>query len=381
MTPMPRRPIAAARLVATWPLVLALGLMAPGMAAAEDTPYAVDKLVVDATAKDAVAAKAMALGEAEARAVRIVLKRLVAFADYAQLPDLSQDDVEGMVRNVSFRREQNSTTRYLATLNVNINEQAVKQLLAGYNLPYSEARGPRIAILPVVFEGDAVKRDGAGGWRQAWAELDLANGMVPADLVELRPSLDAPTLKAILAGNAAAYARVKSEYGDTPLVIAVGEGLKGGKFAIRLVGADGVGEINFGRADTVQGGDFKTAAQDAAATGFGVLENRWKIMQSAPSAPQQASRGEGEPGVAPEGEPARNVVAVVEFTGLKEWQDIRSRLMNVAGVQGLEVNSLSARTASVTFDYAGSLGRLQKDLDQYGFAFENRADNFVIRTR
>jgi hypothetical protein len=71
----------------------------------------------------------------------------------------------------------------------------------------------------------------------------------------------------------------------------------------------------------------------------------------------------------------------VEFTGLKEWQDIRSRLMNVAGVQGLEVNSLSARTASVTFDYAGSLGRLQKDLDQYGFAFENRADNFVIRTR
>ena len=43
--------------------------------------------------------------------------------------------------------------------------------------------------------------------------------------------------------------------------------------------------------------------------------------------------------------------------------------MQVAGIQALEVNSLSARAASITFDYAGSLGRLQKELDQNGFVF------------
>jgi hypothetical protein len=72
---------------------------------------------------------------------------------------------------------------------------------------------------------------------------------------------------------------------------------------------------------------------------------------------------------------------VVPFSGLKEWQDIRARLVHVPGIQGLEVNSLSPRMASITFDYAGSLGLLQKVLGDYGFAFENRDENFVLRPR
>ncbi|HAN64551.1 MAG TPA: hypothetical protein DCQ79_11970 [Rhizobiales bacterium] len=72
---------------------------------------------------------------------------------------------------------------------------------------------------------------------------------------------------------------------------------------------------------------------------------------------------------------------MVEFSGLKDWQDIRGRLMNVAGIQALEVNSLSARTASITFDYAGSLDRLQTVLNQSGFRLEDRDGNFVLSTR
>jgi hypothetical protein len=362
--------------------LLLLAVSVPG-AAQEYAPYTAAKLRVDASAKDAVAAKEEAMAEAEAHAVEIVLRRLVPFAAQAQLPDLSQDDVEGLVYNVSFRGEQNSTTRYIATLDIVLNKEAVKQLLAKYKLSYSDARGPKIAVVPLVLEGEAVKRDGAGGWREAWANLDLAHSMVPADLVEPRRDLDAATVQALLAGNNQIYAQLKQQYGGDPLVVAVGEALPGGEFGMRLVGADGVGRINFGRIDTVQGSDIKLAAADAAADALGVLENRWKVMQSAPSTPEQASREEGKPAPngEPQGEPERNVVAVVEFAGLKEWQNIRACLMNVPGLQGLEVNALSARTASVTFDYAGSIGRLQKELDQIGFVFENREDNFVIRAR
>jgi hypothetical protein len=376
--------------VAATATLLALGtaLGAGGAARADDNLYAVAKIAVDITAKDAVVAKETGMAQAEEQAVRTVLKRLLPPEAYAQLPELSQDDIEGMVLNVSFRGEQNSTTRYIATLDVNLNEAAVKQLLAAYSLPYNEARAPRIKILPVVFEGDAVKREGGSGWRQAWTTLDFANSVTPADLVELRPSLDGPTLEAILAGDKAAYAKFQGEYGDAPLVIAVGEGAAG-SFTTRLVGADSVGEINFGQTDKMQG-DIKTAARDAAVFSLGVLENRWKVMQSGGQSgagqagaggPQQARGEEGGAPATPQGEPERNVVAVVEFSGLKEWQDIRSKLVNVAGIEGLEVNALSARTASVTFDYAGSLGRLQKELDRSGFVFENRADNFVIRAR
>jgi hypothetical protein len=84
---------------------------------------------------------------------------------------------------------------------------------------------------------------------------------------------------------------------------------------------------------------------------------------------------------APQAEPGRLVTALVQFGGLKEWQEIRGRLAQVPGLRDLEVNSLSARTASITFDYAGSLGRLQKVLADSGFSFENREENFVLRVR
>ena len=87
------------------------------------------------------------------------------------------------------------------------------------------------------------------------------------------------------------------------------------------------------------------------------------------------------PKAAPQGEPGRLVTAVVQFGGLKEWQQIRGRLVQVPGVRDLEVNSLSARTASITFDYAGSLGHLQQVLGQSGFSFENREEAFVLRAR
>jgi hypothetical protein len=89
-----------------------------------------------------------------------------------------------------------------------------------------------------------------------------------------------------------------------------------------------------------------------------------------------------QPGTAaPQGEVPRNVAAQVEFSGLKEWQDIRGRLTNVAGIRSLEVNSLSARGAAITFDYAGPLERLQQDLGQNGFVFGEREGIFVLRSR
>jgi hypothetical protein len=291
-----------------------------------------------------------------------------------------------MVNGVSIRTEQNSTTRYIATLDVSVNEQAIKQLLQDTGIPYSEERAPPISLLPVVIAGDRVTSEGSEGWRQAWEALDLSHSMTPATVLRPRQGLDVATVRAVLAGDAQALAVMQGDYGYGPLVIAVGEATKG-EFVTRLAGADGVGAINFGRSDKI-GGDAKAAAREAAATAFAIIENRWKVSRSgevpatevnyAPGTePAPAAAGAG----APPAEVPRNVVAQVQFSGLKDWQDIRGRLMNVAGIQALEVNSLSARAASITFDYAGSLGRLQKELDQNGFVFGESEGTFVLRSR
>jgi hypothetical protein len=376
-----KRSARAASLLILLPL-FSLANLFGGAAQAADSLYEVAKLSVDTTAADAVAARKMGMAEAEMRAVKIVLQRLVPLSAQELLPELSQEDVEGLVNGVSIRKEQNSTTRYIATLDVSVNEQGIKQLLQDQGIPYGEGRAPSISILPLVIAGGSVTGGGGDVWRQAWEDLDLTHSMTPATILRPRPNLGLETVKAVLAGDAQVLESMQADYGYGPLVIAVGETVNG-EFVTRLAGADSVGAINFGRRDAL-GGDAKAAALSAAATAFAIIENRWKVTQFGETPTTEVKSEEGtEPGAGspPKGEVPRNVVAEVEFSGLKDWQDMRGRLMNVAGIQALEVNSLSARAASITFDYAGSLGRLQKELDQNGFVFDEREGTFVLRSR
>lgn len=351
-------------------------------AQADDTPYTTSKLVVDVTAKNAVAAKTNALAEAEKVGLNRVLRRVVPFSFYSKLPDLQPEQIEGLVNDLSIRKEQYSTTRYMATLDISFNESGVKQFIASLGLPLSEERAPMISILPVVIEGNQVKSAGNDGWRQAWLDLDLTHGLTPANVLQARPGLEAGTVRAVLAGDASAFASLQGDYGSAPLVIAVGQAVDGDQFITRLAGTDGVGRINYGRSDKLNGEAPKTAAKDAAAFAYAVLEDRWKATRAPLETVEPARYEKGMPPQgAPQGEPGRLVTAVVEFAGLKQWQDIRARLAHVPGIRTLDVNSLSARTASITFGYAGSLGRLQKVLAESGFSFENGEENFVLRVR
>ena len=379
------------RLVRRLSLFALLGLAGVGLgaegAAAADSLYDVAKVTVDTSAKDAVAARKTGMAQAEMRAMNILLDRLVSRSVREQLPAFPHEEIEDLVSGVAVRKEQTSTTRYIATLDVRFNEYAVKQYLADNAIPFSEERAPSISILPLMLAGDSVTSEGQVGWRQAWENLDISHAVTPGTILRPRPDLAAATVKAALAGDAEALAALQSAYGYGGLVVAVGE-VKGDTFATQLVGEDGTGAINVSQSEAV-GGDAKMAAQKAAAAALATLEERWKATRSGaavPGVPAEATYEEAPPSGAEEtpGVPAevpRNVVALVEFTGLRDWQQIRSRLTQIAGLQTLEVNSLSARGASVTFDFAGSLDRLQTALGQNGFALEDRNGTFVVRSQ
>jgi hypothetical protein len=373
--PRPRL-IKAARLAA-------IICLSPFFAAhAADSLYTAAKVKVDTSAKNAVAAKAAGMAEAQRKAWDIVAKRLVPSGD---LPELSQEDIEALVEGVSVLNEQMSTTRYIATLDISFSEPAVKQLLQSYSLGVTGQRAPMISVLPVVMKGDAVQSEGNEGWRQAWAALDLSHGTVPITLLQPRPELTAAQVKAVLDGDEQTFAALKTGYGEAPLVIAVGQ-VEGGNFVTRLAGADNAGTINFGRSDPIGEGGAQQAARDAATMALGIIQERWTMTQGAQPQAAAAVGQELPAREQPSGESqpqdvARSVVALVEFSGLKNWQDMRSKLMNVPGLQALEVNSLSARGASISFEYAGTLGKLQKELEANGFSFESGDENFVLRAR
>ena len=299
-------------------LCLALGLMAGPAQADDDTPYTVSKIAVDITAKNAVAAKAKAMADAQKRGIDTVLRRVVPFSFFAKLPDLQPQQVETLVNGMAIRKEQYSTTRYIASLDVIFNEQGVKELLTSLGIPVSEERAPMISVLPLVIDGNKVKSVNEP-WRQAWLDLDLSHGLTPANVLQPRPELEAGMVRAVLAGDAGAFAAAQRDYGSAPLIIAVGQKVEGGRFVTRLAGTDGVGRINYGRSDKLSGTPPK-AAQDAASFAYAVLENRWKATRAAPdpvAAPVNYEEGSTpSPQAAPQqGEPGRLVTAVVVFAG------------------------------------------------------------------
>jgi Uncharacterized protein conserved in bacteria (DUF2066) len=350
-------------------------------AAAADSLYNVAKISVDTTAKDAVAARAHGMAQAEMRAMKILIGRLVPLSVQPQLPEFSREEVQELVIGVAVRKEQTSTTRYIAILDVRFNPHSVRDLFAEYAVPMSEDQAPPISILPVTLTGDAVT-DGAGeGWRKAWEDLDLAGSVTPANLVRPRADLDAGTVKAALSGDPDAYASLRSAYGYGGLVIAAAAP-SGGNLRVQLAGEDAVGAVGFDQTYPAKGVD------KAASEAFATLETRWKTMQEAGALPPPAAGyQEGAPPTGAEaapgtsGEAPRNVVALVEFSGLRDWQEIRSRLTQIAGLNALEVNSMSARAAAVTFDFAGSLDTLQTALGQNGFALDKRDGALVLRSQ
>jgi hypothetical protein len=366
---------------------LALGLALQGHdAQAADSVFEVAKIFVDSTAKDAVAAKQKGMAEAEQRAFQTVLKRLVPLSATAQLPTVGAEDVSSLVTGVAIRSEQYSTTRYIATLDISFSAPGVKRLLQSYGVAFSEAQAPALTVLPIVIDKNAVRSSGPEDWRGAWEALDTSHSMTPATIVNPRAELTVETANAILGGDTGALATLQSQYGDRPLVVAEAK-VADGKFVMRLVGEDSAGNINYVDELPLDGRNAKTVAREAAEIAFGILENRWKVTQSSGGAPQPTQTTYGEEPPVPGAEPAapgevpRNLAASVEFSGLKDWQDIRARLMNVPGLQALEVNSLSARSAAVTFEFAGSLGRLQSELGSIGFSLEDRDGTFVVRAR
>jgi len=239
----------------------------------------VAKVAVDITAKDAVAARTAGLAQAERRAMRILFARIVPGDVQPHLPELSQEDIQGLITGIAVRKERTSTTRYIASLDVRFDPYAVRQLLAEHAIPIIEDRAPSISILPLILSADGVHEGREEGWRQAWEALDLAHSITPASLVRPRPDLAAATVKGALAGDIDAMASMRSAYGYGGLVIAAGA-IEGSELRVRLFGDDAVGSVS------LEGVHPADAPLEAAAAAFAALETRWKTIHEGDALPE-----------------------------------------------------------------------------------------------
>lgn len=345
--------------------------------------YNVAQVHVDVTAMDAVVAREKGMAEAEVRALRTLLTRLVPLSMQSTLPAFSHREIEGLVAGVAIQNEKTSATRYVGVLGVRFYPDAVRQFLRHRSIPYVESQASSISILPVMLKGDRVAKDATDAWQAAWERLDLKNGVAPATLVAPRDNLDTQTVRSLIAGDPDAYASLRSVYGYGGLVVAVGEAADG-LFRLQLVGTDAAGDVNVAVTSSVDRRDPQTTQNRAAQLGLRTLERRWQQRLDPGFEESVATRyGRGslypDEAAASELDALGRVSAVIEFPTLRDWQQIRFGLQRVEDLRGFEVVSRSARAAEVVFDFDGSAAQLQALLAQNGIALYQRDGALVMR--
>lgn len=335
---------------------------------AADKAYTVGNYPVDATAKDAVAAKEKALADGQQAAFRSLLKRIVPVTAYKSLDRLKAVKASDFVDGVAVRSEQNSPTQYIASLDFSFQGDAMRDLLSREGVPFVDEQAAKIVLVPVVREGTTFRAAG-NAWSGAWTGLDLDNTVTPAKLDTLKSVVHSDTIGMLAGGDGSAYRILAGEYKTDLVVVAISEIDSGSKLVnVTLAGQDAVGPILWKRSYRIQDGDTGYAMELAAVVSLGVLEGRWKAIKSG-----------GAPAAA--GAANADVQLAVEFTSPDEWTDIRGRLLDMPGVDDVRVGVVSATSAEVSLKYPGGGQPLASAMAAQGMSLTNRGSFWSLSPR
>ena len=353
-----------------------------GAAAKEDQVFTVANYPVEASDKNAVAAKEKGMADGQQAAFRSLLKRIVPVTAYKQLSRLSKVKAGDLLSGVAVRSERNSSTDYIATLDFSFQPEAVRALLRRESIPFAEAQAPAVTIVPVQRQGNPGEAKGdAGPWRDAWKGLDLEHSVTPVKLEDLKSTIHSDTIKMLTDGDGNAIRILAGEYKNDRIVLAIAEpDLANKKILVTLAGQDASGPILLRRNYKVADGDLNYVSELAAVVALGVLEGRWKAIKTRSEPIEPAAGTAGAPawsanGAAGNGEAVK---FVAEFTSLGQWNLIRTQLLDTPGVENMEIATVSARDADVSLSYPGGAHALANAIGGRGLSLQNGSAGWVL---
>ncbi|MFT3732259.1 MAG: DUF2066 domain-containing protein [Hyphomicrobium sp.] len=366
-------------------VLLSMGLLvavhvAPA-AADSDAPFTVGNYPVEATAANAVAAKEQAMADGQQAAFRSLLKRLVPVTAYKQLARVQGMKIADLVSGISVRSERNSSTAYYASLDYSFDPDAIRSLLSSQGIPFVDQQAPPLTVVTVLLQGNppAASND-RGLWRRAWSGLDLAHTITPIDIKDLKPSIDTDTVNALVAGQDTALQKLKTEYGAGLIILAIAEpDMAAKKLNVTLVGSDSVGGLLLKRTYRISDNDLDYTSQLAAVISLGILEGRWKAIKSGTVEEAATAPSSGSPvWEASTGGSGEDVKFVAEFDNNDEWDQMRAQLLDLPGVDALNIGSVSGNSADISLKYPGGPRSLASALSAHGLTMVNASTGWTL---
>lgn len=337
-----------------------------------DGAFTVGSYPVEAEAADAVRAKEKALADGQQAALRALFKRIVPVTAYARLKRLGNVKASDLADGYAVRSERNSSTRYIATLDFSFQPQAVRDLLRREGVPYVDEQAPSVVLVPVLREAGKLT---GGQWSEAWKGLDVEHTLTPVKLASLKPEIQEDTIRQAIEGQGGADRILAQEYKSELVVLAVAEiDRSTGKLTVTYAGTDAVGPMTWKRSLRIAGGDVGYTMELASVIGLGVIEGRWKAVKT-----RYTAGGGGAAGTETMVGGGETVTMQVEFRSLSQWNDIRGQLLDMPGVDNVEVGAITARSADLSLSYPGGASHLAEALAPKGMTLRNVGGAWVLR--
>jgi hypothetical protein len=324
--------------------------LSPIAAAPPADPFTVTGIQVDASAASAGEAQNIAIDSGRQRAWTTLIHRLTKQEDWAKIPPLDDQTVQRLIASYLPVNERRSTTRYSASMTYTFNADAVRRMLRGQNVAYTDMAAHPILIVPLSPHYEA-----HGAWTNAFFNPRYSHAAVPLNL----PIPDGQTISALssvsfdfvqwsqLQGIAA---RVGAD--DAMLLLLVNAK---DKVTVKLRhlgnGASwAVPDVDVPEPAGTPPAKVTADAAEAAAT---AVINAW----NAHAAIDLGKRF--------------RLTAEVHVDSLEAWGAMQQKLATVPTVTDIGVEAMDIGEARIAISYVGTVQQLKDAITQAGYDLEN----------
>lgn len=336
-------------LTALFFIVLSVG---PARAASLDSKmFSASGIQVDVTAKNAAAAREQAMQDGQKRALMVVMERITPSYVIDQLAELVPDDILNFVQDISVLNEKTSSVRYMATLEVRFNPDAVRELLRQNGLPYVRTSGKPLLILPLYkrsVSASPVLWEEDNAWLRAWINRSTESYMVPlfVPMGELS-DLQTVTVDQIINGNLSAAQALAKRYEAEGIMIV--ELIRNGQtFTVKGRAMDEM------TASEIPNFSFSLPLTKNTATTFArAVKKVVEHLESVWKSEQMVQFNE-----------AASLVALVPVPNLEQWEKIKERLDRIPLISSYYLQAARSGVLQLTVFFAENLERLQKEMNK-----------------
>ena len=333
------------------PLLVAIVVAGPALAR-DASVFLVRDVAVDASAENATQARDIALAEGHAVAFRRLIERIVPEAAVGTVPPLEAGGIAPLVQSFEVDGEKTSRVRYLARLTFQFDRAAVRRFLHSRGVRFAVTRAKPRLVLPVLrMAGVYLLWDRPNPWREAWAGLSEADGLVPLAI----PSGDLKDLRDISArqavsGDSARLRAIAERYGAGSVAVMVATPGRGGRSPLAI----NVSTVTHGTRD---GGrpEVETFPVDPAET----VDRQFRSVASRVARRIQEAWKSSNLLFFDRG---GQIEATVPVSGLEEWVAISRALSDTPSTHEARVLSASRDAVRVRLRYFGDADGFQAAL-------------------